>query len=91
MLSVRRTEVALLFAIALATAAATARADVNASAASARGQQNVIYQFTDDPLAAGGIGPNDSTVVGHPPAIRYMLIRPRTAFVHEMLKSVENL
>jgi hypothetical protein len=89
MLSIRRTTLALT--IAIVSIGANARADVTASVATARGQENVIYQFTDDPLAAGGIGPTGSTIVGHPPAIRYMLIRPRMAFVHEMLKSVENL
>jgi len=51
--------------------------------------QNVT--FLDDPLAAGGFGPNDTpiAVMAHPK--RIMLLRPRTQFVTEMLKSVENL
>ena len=49
------------------------------------------YQFVDDPLMAGVFGANDAriTVAGHP--IRMTLIKPRTAFVVEMLKTVENL
>ena len=49
------------------------------------------YRFKDDPLLAGGFGPRDARlhVVLH--AARSLLIRPRTQFVAEMLKSVENL
>jgi hypothetical protein len=49
------------------------------------------YQFEDDPLAAGGFGPNDATIKVRPKAARTTLIRPRTTFVPEMLKSVENI
>ena len=49
------------------------------------------YEFADDPLAAGGFGPNDATIRVRPGPVRTTLIRPRTSFVPEMLKSVENL
>jgi hypothetical protein len=49
------------------------------------------YEFDDDPLNAGGFGPNDSTIRVRPRAARTTLIRPRTSFVPEMLKSVENI
>ena len=49
------------------------------------------YEFSDDPLAAGGFGPNDATIKVRPRAARTTLIRPRTTFVPEMLKSVENI
>jgi hypothetical protein len=49
------------------------------------------YEFSDDPLNAGGFGPNDATIRVRPGPIRTTLIRPRTSFVPEMLKSVENL
>ena len=49
------------------------------------------YTFDDDPLAAGGFGPNDATIRVRARAARTTLIRPRTSFVPEMLKSVENL
>ena len=51
--------------------------------------QNVT--FKDDPLAAGGFGPGDIhiRVIGSPK--RVVLLRPRTQFVTEMLKSVEAL
>ena len=49
------------------------------------------YTFEDDPLAAGGFGPGDGTIKIRPAAARTTLIRPRTSFVPEMLKSVENL
>jgi hypothetical protein len=49
------------------------------------------YEFSDDPLNAGGFGPNDATIKVRPRAARTTLIRPRTTFVPEMLKSVENI
>lgn len=53
--------------------------------------QGYGYEFSDDPLNAGGFGPNDATIRVRPGPIRTTLIRPRTSFVPEMLKSVENL
>lgn len=49
------------------------------------------YEFDDDPLNAGGFGPYDATIKVRPKAARTTLIRPRTSFVPEMLKSVENI
>ncbi|MEO9143193.1 MAG: hypothetical protein ABI332_13035 [Polyangiaceae bacterium] len=49
------------------------------------------YEFSDDPLSAGGFGPGDATIRVRPGPVRTTLIRPRTSFVPEMLKSVENL
>ena len=49
------------------------------------------YQFTDDPLAAGGFDAHDARIVVASHVIRTTLIRPRTTFVAEMLKTVENL
>jgi hypothetical protein len=55
------------------------------------GDDGYGYEFDDDPLNAGGFGPNDATIRVRPRAARTTLIRPRTSFVPEMLKSVENL
>jgi hypothetical protein len=55
----------------------------------ANGDQSVI--FRDDPLAAGGLGPNDVRITVPPSPKRVTLLRPRTQFIQEMLKSVENL
>jgi hypothetical protein len=49
------------------------------------------YEFSDDPLTAGGFGPNDATIRVRPGPVRRTLIRPRTSFVPVMLKSVENI
>ena len=49
------------------------------------------YEFSDDPLSAGGFGPTDATIRVRPGPVRTTLIRPRTSFVPEMLKSVEDL
>ena len=55
------------------------------------GDDGYGYTFDDDPLNAGGFGPNDATIRVRPRAARTTLIRPRTSFVPEMLKSVENI
>lgn len=63
-----------------------------AAAAESKGDSDGYgYEFDDDPLNAGGFGPNDSTIRVRPKAARTTLIRPRTSFVPEMLKSVENI
>lgn len=51
--------------------------------------QNVI--FTDDPMTAPGMGPLGDPIKVRPSAVRMMLLRPRTNFIMQMLKSVENL
>ncbi len=61
------------------------------AAASEEGGDGYGYEFDDDPLNAGGFGPNDATIRVRPKAARTTLIRPRTSFVPEMLKSVENI
>ncbi len=62
-----------------------------AGGAAGGGGEGYGYSFDDDPLNAGGFGPNDATIRVRPRAARTTLIRPRTSFVPEMLKSVENL
>lgn len=62
-----------------------------ANAKDEKGDGGYGYTFDDDPLAAGGFGPGDATIRVRPGAVRTTLIRPRTSFVTEMLKSVENL
>ena len=61
------------------------------SPAGDQGGEGYGYEFSDDPLAAGGFGPNDATIKVRPKAARTTLIRPRTHFIPEMLKSVENI
>jgi len=82
----------------IATALAMSVVSISASAfaqekdvKSTDGKEGYGYEFTDDPLAAGGFGPNDATIRVRPGPVRATLIRPRTTFVPEMLKSVENL
>jgi hypothetical protein len=75
------------------TSAAFAQGGAAPAAASGGGGKDdgYGYTFSDDPLSAGGFGPNDATIRVRPNAVRNTLIRPRTSFVPEMLKSVENL
>ena len=87
---------ALLFASSSAFApSAFAQGGAGAKPAAAGGggesKDGYGYEFSDDPLSAGGFGPNDATIRVRPGPVRTTLIRPRTSFVPEMLKSVENL
>lgn len=61
------------------------------SRATGESKEGYGYEFSDDPLSAGGFGPSDATIRVRPGPVRTTLIRPRTSFVPEMLKSVENL
>jgi hypothetical protein len=74
-------------AVALMLAAGVASAQTTES----KTDDGYGYSFDDDPLNAGGFGPNDATIRVRARAARTTLIRPRTSFVPEMLKSVENL
>jgi len=62
-----------------------------AAAGGSGGSGDYGYKFEDDPLSAGGFGPADATIRVRPGPVRTTLIRPRTSFVPEMLKSVENI
>jgi hypothetical protein len=82
----RAVGLAVGFVVTLGAASAMAQ-DVKSS----DGDGGYGYEFSDDPLNAGGFGPNDATIRVRPGPVRTTLIRPRTSFVPEMLKSVENL
>jgi hypothetical protein len=78
----------------LVTSAAFAQGDgvkETPGGAEAGGGEGYGYEFDDDPLSAGGFGPSDATIKVRPKAARTTLIRPRTHFIPEMLKSVENI
>ena len=79
-------------AVVLVSGVAAAQAPAAPGAPGGGGQKEGYgYEFSDDPLNAGGFGPNDATIRVRPGPVRTTLIRPRTSFVPEMLKSVENL
>ena len=79
-------------AVALFSSTAFAQGGNNVKSTDAEGGDDGYgYEFGDDPLSAGGFGPNDATLRVRPGPVRRTLIRPRTSFVPEMLKSVENL
>jgi hypothetical protein len=81
----------LLSAQSFAQDASGGGGGVQTTAASTGGSGDYGYKFEDDPLSAGGFGPADATIRVRPGPVRTTLIRPRTSFVPEMLKSVENL
>jgi hypothetical protein len=78
-------------AITLFSAAAFAQEAGGGGVRSSDNDGGYGYEFSDDPLSAGGFGPTDATIRVRPGPVRRTLIRPRTSFVPEMLKSVENL
>jgi hypothetical protein len=73
------------------SAASSFAQDAKTTAGDTGGSGDYGYKFEDDPLAAGGFGPSDATIRVRPGPVRTTLIRPRTSFVPEMLKSVENI
>jgi len=85
----------LLSGLAVAALVTTAESSWAQDAANTKaetgGNGDYGYKFEDDPLSAGGFGPADATIRVRPGPIRTTLIRPRTSFVPEMLKSVENI
>ena len=83
--------VAVLLTSSLALAQDKGGVKSTAGAAASGKESGYGYEFSDDPLNAGGFGPNDATIRVRPGPVRTTLIRPRTSFVPEMLKSVENL
>ncbi|MBX3229298.1 MAG: hypothetical protein KIT84_18245 [Labilithrix sp.] len=93
----KRVLIGLVAAFVLSTASAAFAQQPGGGAAAAKAtggggkDEGYGYEFSDDPLAAGGFGPNDATIRVRPGPVRTTLIRPRTSFVPEMLKSVENL
>jgi hypothetical protein len=86
-----RIGVSATLAIATLVVAPAVFAQGKAAAKEGKGDDGYGYTFDDDPLNAGGFGPNDATIRVRPRAARTTLIRPRTSFVPEMLKSVENI
>ena len=88
---VKCTAIAIGLAAFVLTPALFAQVKTTDAAPAAGGDAGYGYEFDDDPLNAGGFGPNDATIRVRPKAARTTLIRPRTSFVPEMLKSVENI
>lgn len=83
--------IAVAFGLAGTLASSSVLAQAAREAAGGGGGDGYGYEFSDDPLSAGGFGPGDATIKVRPRAARTTLIRPRTSFVPEMLKSVENI
>ncbi len=65
--------------------ATTTQADVKTTVA----KDGYGYTFDDDPLSAGGFGPNDTVIRVRAKAAKTTLIRPRISFITELVKSVE--
>ena len=86
----RSFKLAIAIAAGIAAIATTTTAFAQ-NVAEQRTDEGYGYSFSDDPLSAGGFGPSDATIRVRPRAARTTLIRPRTSFVPEMLKSVENI
>jgi hypothetical protein len=68
--------------------AAAASADVERSEWATEGGSHI---FKDDPLNALGQGAQGVQIKVRPPKARTYLLRARTSFVPEMLKSVEKM
>ena len=73
-------------ALASAQGVAQKRASPSPAADDGRGYE---YKFDDDLLAGGGLESGSPIIRVNPRALRSQLIRPRTSFVPEMLKSAD--
>jgi hypothetical protein len=73
------------------SAAASTRAEPAKGPLRSAPTAGYTYAFLDDPLEAGGPGTNEVHIRVASHVIRTTLIRPRTTFVAELLKTVENL
>ncbi len=77
--------------LAFALAGSAAAADDTHGPPAVKNETGYHYSFDDDPLQAGGLAPLVSRIAIAMRASRATLIRPRTAFVVELCKSVEHL
>jgi hypothetical protein len=82
--------ITLLVAAALSLAATAAAADGPPVRAATQGD-GYLYAFDDDPMTAGGLGPLGARILIATRADRSTLIRPRTQFVIDLVRSVEKL
>lgn len=73
------------------TTSVTAANAASSTATNTTGEGDYGYRFSDDPLQAGVFTPADPRLVVAGRVVRTQLIRPRTMFVVEMLRSVESL
>ena len=90
--SISRPVFAAMVTLAVATMPALARATETEPAATTTTEADGYgYRFKDDLLGAGLMNPSDPRIHVVKLAARTLLIRPRTQFISEMLKSVENL
>ena len=82
----------LAFFLSLSCATASAKERTSrASDAPVDTEGGYGYIFSDDPMQAGAFTPSDSRIVVARSVVRTQLIRPRRAFVVELLRSVEAL
>ena len=77
-----------LLGVAVVGATTTAEAQVKRSTQTDSGY---IEEFFDDPLHSGVDVPGGGRIIVRPVAHRVRLLRPRTSFVIEMIKSVESI
>lgn len=77
-----------MFVLSMASAASAAEGDDYVTSTEDDGY---AVKFIDDLLAGDGLGAGGPMLVVRPQGARVTLIRPRTSFVNEMLKSVENI
>lgn len=80
-----------LWALILASLVEVSIAGADPKTGRSQSTSGYSYDFPDDPLDAGGFGPNDARIPVHQRRWRVTLIRSRTDFIPELLKAVESL
>lgn len=81
--------VASCFVLLAAPALAEDKAPAKGVAKTDSAEKGYGYAFEDDPLQSGVAGTTGFVLKVRPKGAREVLLRPRTSFVPEMLKSVE--
>ena len=90
-ISVLAASFVLLAAPAIADETAPAKNTKTAASPDPKAEKGYGYNFEDDPLQSGVAGTTGFVLKVRPKGAREVLLRPRTSFVPEMLKSVEAL
>ncbi len=86
-----RTRIPIVKAAIAGSAACAALICSTARAQSEGGTENLFYQFGDDALLGEQLSADGDLIRLRARPARTLLLRPRTQFVGELLKSVEHL
>jgi hypothetical protein len=77
--------------VAMVTSALTLLCVAPAYAATTQAEEGYSYEFEDDDLLGEAFGADGDVIVLRTGPARTMLLRPRTSFVRELIRTLEDL